>query len=146
MSQFNKQLAKMEMITPVCSYPYKVVPLTEQAKLAFSLFNKKSGPMENRNADVIKKYFNMDKPPFIGQRTFYYDDPNETEEQRKNETKELAIWRMAESWVPGINHPKSFKTSSYKALIPDKDYIVEIGEKIIHEQPEIFTFDDIKAL
>jgi hypothetical protein len=146
MSEFNKELSKREMITPVCSYPYKVVPLTDQAKLGFAMFNKKSGPVERSNAEVIKKFLNMDKPPFIGQRTFYYDDPNETEEQRKNETKELAIWRMAESWVPGISHPKSDRKNAYTTLVYDRDYTIEVGEKIIHEQPERLTFEDIKAL
>lgn len=144
MHAFEKEIAKTEMLTPVCSYPYKVIPLSDQAKLAFALFNKNSGPLERTTAAFLKKYLNVEKGPFVGKMTFYYEESNET--VRKSETKQLAIWNMAESWVPGIFHTHSGKSSFYTALAEGKDYKVEVGEKIVHEQPKALTFDDIKAL
>lgn len=146
MRTFEKELAVKEAQTMVCSYPYKVIPLTEQAKLAFALYSKKRGPADEKNAIVIKKYLDMDKHPFVGRKGFYYDDPSEPEEKRKAETKDHAIWLMTESNVPGISHRNSGKRTYYRELYEGVDYEIQVGEKIIHNQPERLTFEDIKTL
>jgi hypothetical protein len=146
MHSFEKEILKREMLHPVASYPYKVIPLTNKAKLSFSLFNKRNGELERSNAELFKKYLNVDKFPFVGQMTFYYDDPKESEEVRKELTKDLAIRNMAERWVPGVTHVDVKKSTGFGALIKDEDYTIEVGEKITHEQPKTLTFADIKAL
>ncbi|RYI25085.1 hypothetical protein EVU96_25055 [Bacillus infantis] len=148
MYAFEKEIANREMLYPVCSYPYKVIPLTEQAKAAFAAFNKKnspgSAPIEKSLMEFIKKYFKPDKDFFTGKATFYFDEADE--QKRINETKSIAVWYMTESGVPGIFHPKSGKKSYYVTLKEDKDFRVEVGEKITHDQPKTPTFEDIKAL
>ncbi|APH07213.1 hypothetical protein [Bacillus weihaiensis] len=146
MRPYEKEILRREMISLVYSYPYKVVPLSDDAKLAFALFNKQRGPIPPNAAEVIKKYLNLEKPPFIGQMSFYYDDPNESEDARMIMTKELAIKKMAECWVPGISHVDSLRKNSYPPLKEGSDFTIEVGKKIIHDQPLTLTFDDIKAL
>ncbi|PLR79702.1 hypothetical protein CVD25_06490 [Bacillus canaveralius] len=146
MYPFEKEIAKREMLAIVCSYPYKVIPLSDRAKLAFALFNKNSGPLEKTTAAFFEKYLNVEKEPFVGQVSFYYDDPYESEGSLKRTTKERAIWWMAENWVSGITHPNSDRGTFFASLTEGEDYKVEVGEKIVHEQPKALTFDDIKAL
>ncbi|MBP1944633.1 hypothetical protein [Cytobacillus luteolus] len=146
MYTFEKEILKREMLVPVCSYEYKVIPLSDSAKTAFALFNKRNGELERNRADLHKKYLKLDEFPFAGQRTFYYEDPQESEETRKVMVKELAIMNMADRWVPGISHHEIKKGTGWAPLIEGTDFVVEIGEKIVHEKPKNLTFDDIKAL
>jgi predicted nucleic acid-binding Zn ribbon protein len=146
MHAFQREIQKREMLSPVFSYPYKVIPISEQAKVAFSLFNKRNGLLEKTHAELIKKYLNVEKFPFIGNMTFYYEDSNETEEQHKAATKELAIKNMADRWVPGVHHPDVKKNTNYVDLHEGTDFEIEIGEKVVYEQPDVLTFEDIKAL
>ncbi|WP_154675704.1 hypothetical protein [Parafrankia elaeagni] len=144
MHAYEKEIAKREGLMPLCSYPYKVIPVSDQAKLFFALFNKKRGPIEKTTPQFIEKYLKTDKFPFTGKISFYYDNPNESE--RGNEVRSLVNWNMAENWVPGIQHPKSGKISTQRTLEEGKDYRIEIGEKIMNEQPKKLSFNDIKAL
>jgi hypothetical protein len=146
MSTFEVEVQKREKLYPLFSYPYQVIPLTDQAKIAFALFKKDRGPIEGNYANLIKKYLKADKVPFKGQATFCYEDPKETEENLISSVKELANFNMAERSVPGISSPLSGKRTYYVALTEGEDYKIEVGEKIVHEQPKILSFDDIKAL
>ncbi|MRX56726.1 hypothetical protein GJU41_22545 [Bacillus idriensis] len=143
MYAFEKEILKRENPAIFCSYPYKVIPLSDQAKIAFAKHNKKSGPMES-NANTVKKYLNVEKKPFVGMVSFPFDDPNEANFIR--ETKSRAIWKMTESGVPGVFHHDSGIKSYYVTLHEGKDFKIEVGEKIIHEQPQSLTFEDIKTL
>lgn len=140
MHAYQKEIAKREMLNLVCSYLYKVTPLSDQAKLFFAIFNKNSGPIEKITPSFLEKYLKVDRKPFVGKISFYYDETDEAK------VKSLAVWNMAESCVPGINHPNSGKKTTYAPLEEGKDFKVEVGEKIIHEQPKPLTFDDIRDL
>lgn len=144
MHAYEKEINKRELLVPAFSYPYQVIPLTEQAKISFALYNKQQGPLE-RIPDLIKNHLNVERPPFVGELKFYYEDTKETEQFRKEMTKDHAIKTMAGRKVRGISH-KKVGHSIYAPLIEGKDYTIEIGEKIKHKQPKQLSFKDIKAL
>ncbi|NMO97461.1 hypothetical protein [Paenibacillus lemnae] len=147
MSKLEKEIAEQEMLTPLFSYPYQVVAISDQAKTNFGLSLKKGGPLEKLK-DLFKRAEELHHSPFVGQRTFYYDDPNEPEKDRIEATKELAKHNMAYGGIMGISYRRNGYASISHAtpLEEGKDYKIKVGEKIIHEQPEKLTFDDIKAL
>lgn len=103
MHAFEKEIAKKEMLSIACSYPYQVIPISEQAKANFGLFNKKRGPIE-RFKDFLARNVTEEKMqvfPYKGQMSFYFDDPDET--TRIAEVKNFVQWNMARFGVPGIN-------------------------------------------
>ncbi|MGD6845200.1 hypothetical protein ACQCVH_22110 [Bacillus infantis] len=138
------EIAKREALFPVCSYTYKVFPKTDEAKVNFSLFKKDKGPMEKNVFELVKKYFKAEEPAFQGTASFFYDEQDQS--KRIAEVKSIAMWQMAEQWVPGISHPNSNKKTFYKTLTEGEDFVIEVGEKIVHDQPTPLTFEDIKAL
>ncbi|MFD2118162.1 hypothetical protein ACFSTH_11690 [Paenibacillus yanchengensis] len=144
MFAFEKEIAEREMLTPVCSYSYQVISISDQAKLNFGLSLKKRGPIE-KLVDLFKKGEKLNDYPFVGQITFFHDDLNE---KRIEETKELAQLNMARYGIKGINYTENgFNYVSFNASLREgKDYKIKVGEKIIHEQPRKLTFDDIKVL
>ena len=148
MNAFEKEVAEREALTPLYSYPYEVEPISEQAVSFFSIYCRGGGPIPQSKAEFerIKKDFKLDKSPFVGQMTFYYDDPRQSEQERIRTTKNAAIKNMADRHVPGIYHHNSPAKNPYFALVEGQDYEVKVGEKIVHEQPERLSFDNIKAL
>lgn len=101
-----------------------------------------------KSINLIKRGEEADEHPFVGKRTFFHDDPNESEETRIEATKVLAKFSMARYGVRGISytgHGYSY-VSLNASLSEGEDYKIIVGEKIIHEQPRYLTFDDIKAL
>lgn len=147
MFAFEKEIAEIEMLTPLFSYPYQVVAISDQAKLHFGLELKKRGPME-KLMNLIKKGEEVNEFPFVGERIFFYDDPTEPEKSRIEVTKELAKFNMAYRGIRGISYyGKGFNYNSWNASLKEgEDYKIKVGEKIIHQQPQKLSFDDIKAL
>lgn len=147
MYSFEKEIAKREMLHPVVSYPYQVVPISEQAKLHFGLTVKKSGPIE-KLVNLFKKGEELTEFPFVGQRTFFYDDPKESEQDRIQAVKQLAQFNMARHGVRGISYKDPhWDLKSFNATLREgEDYKIQVGEKIVHEQPKTLTWDDVEAL
>lgn len=150
MYAFEKKIAELEMLRLAVSYPYQVIPLSDQGKLHFGIYNKKRGPIE-RIKDLFKNHMTnekMEKFPFKGQIDFYYDDPIESEAGRIAAVKELARFNMARNGVAGISYKgKGIDVKPLnKTLREGEDYSIEVGAKIIHEYPPALTFDDVKSL
>lgn len=148
MYAFEKEIAKLEAIETAVSYPYQVIPLSEQAKLHFGLFNRERGPLEKMK-DFFKRNLTEEKLqrfPFKGNMSFFYDETNET--LRIGEVKDLVKWNMARFGIPGINYKgKDAHYISYMVAISEgTDYKIEIGKKVVHEKPVRLTFDDVKTL
>lgn len=151
MHAFEKELKKREMLTPAFSYSYKVVPLSDQAKFYYAVYLKRritSGlhlPVSKVDLALVNEK-NLAKHPFSGQLMFYYEDPKETAEIHETMVREHALQNMARSTVSGFSH-KDVSIKKYIAdLVEGTDYRIEIGERVIYEQPKTLTFDDIKAL
>lgn len=145
MNLIQNEVMKRERLYPVYSYPYKVVPLSEQGKLAFAHYANERGSVKEVWT-LVKDNPALDKQPFVGECSFYHDDPKESEEALKSVTIEHAIWNMAEKGVPGISHMHSGRRSYYVALKRGEDYEVIMGEKVAHDPPKELSFNDIKAL
>ncbi|MCM3637731.1 hypothetical protein M3152_08350 [Sporosarcina luteola] len=145
MRAFERQVAELECHNVLFSYPYQVKPITDQAIAFFAIHGRDGGPIP-KNKTEFEKNLKLDRYPFKGSRAFYYDDPNESEDERIKSTKNLAVLNMADRHVPGIYHIKSIGKNPYIALTEGTDYEIEVSEKIVHEQPKKLSFDDIKAL
>ena len=134
MYNFDKKLAQKEQLTPKFTYKVHVFPLTQEGK------------------DVFRPPFKSSKGEITLEYTYYYDDPQEPEEERLSFISSWVGDILGHMRVPGFN-PKSntFNTRPSliglsKALIKykkDWDYSVE---KIVHEEPEILSEKDIRAL
>lgn len=145
MNKLDVEIKKRERMQPVATYPYHVEPLTEQAILAFAHYGHKKGSIKELRY-IVEDNQALKMKPFMDEYTFYYDDPEETEEQRIAIVTEQAIWSMAQSFVPGITHMYSDRRTFYVSLRKDVDYRVVVGEKALHEQPVKLSFDDINKL
>ncbi len=145
MKKLDIEIAKRERKSPVVSYSYKVEPITEQAILAFAHYGHRKGTIKDLRY-IVEDNPALRKKPFVGEYTFFYDNPEETEEQRISIVTEHAIWSMAQFFVPGITHLNSDRKTFYVSLKKDVDYRVEVGEKVTHEQPKKLSFDDIVKL
>lgn len=149
MFEFEKQIMKNEGRYPLVGYPYKVIPLTKTAELAFAKF--RSAPhrvIPNSLMDkFIKDNLNLEQEPYIGTVKLHADT---NVNQAEVLARKLVVRRMATCEVPHIEYLDDFGMSKRHVLYPliyDKDFTIELGEKIIYdEQPKKLTFADIKAL
>jgi hypothetical protein len=150
MFPFQKEIQKIEQLSAVCSYPYKVIPLSEEAKFYSVVYlkrKKSSGlklPLSKQDYALLDDEA-LSSHPFSGQLTFYYDDPKESEEARHQLVKQHAVRNMARSRVKGFSSDVTTSVQS-KFLKEGKDYEIQVGDKVVHQQGKELTFDDIKPL
>lgn len=149
MFEFEKQIMKIENRFPLVGYPYKVIPLTKSAKVAFAKF--RNAPhrviLNSEIESFIEKNLNLEQEPFIGTVKFHMDiDTSQVEVL----ARKLVIRKLASFDIADIEYFDDFGMSKRHVLNPliyDKDFTIEFGEKITYEQQaNKLTFDDIKAL
>lgn len=151
MFAFEIEIAERELLNPLFSYPYKVVPLSEQAKLNFYEYLKPRGPLmpiiHQRITEVLTEK-NLARYPFVGKREFYYNNTRQTESVRIEMVKQLAILNLTRSDVAGFSHKDSIITTigGYASLVEGVDYRIEIGDKVTYPEPAELNYDGIKAL
>lgn len=149
MFEFEKQIMKAEGKFPVISYPYKVVPISDEAKFSFAKYKNTLHRFlsDKEKKRFIEKNLNVKQVPFVGEVKFYEDMK---EENIKIEVNQRVLKTLAIYEVPGVSYSDpdgSFKRFMTSPLKYGKDFVIEIGEKIIHEsKQEKLTFADIKAL
>ncbi|RVT56428.1 hypothetical protein [Niallia taxi] len=149
MFEFEKQIMKAEGKFPMVTYPYKVKPITDEAKFSFAKF--KNIPhhflSDSERKRFIKENLNVERSPFIGEVNIYEDVNGE---KLRFEIEHYVIRTLAMNDVPGVDYKDPFGTFrrvNFSNLEYRKDFIIEIGEKIIQQQKqEKLTFADIKAL
>lgn len=147
---YEIEIARREALFPFYSYPYKVVPLSENAKLSFYVCMLKTNSMrlpvtEKMISEVVTEE-NLDLHPFSGKLTFFYDDPKKTENTRIEMARKHAIWNLAAGGVSGFNYQDSGIKTYVADFTEGVDYRIEIGEKIVYQIPGELSYDVIKAL
>lgn len=149
MFEFEKRIMKINGDFPMAGYPYKVIPLTEEAKYCFARYTSGNPHRLLSSREIksfIKEKLNVETEPFIGIVKFHADaDARQVEMLARN----LILKNMAGCSVPGIAYADEFGMSKRHVLLPlqcDKDFTIELGEKITYEPPKKLSFDDIKAL
>lgn len=147
---YEIEIARREALFPFYSYPYKVVPLSENAKLSFYVrMLKKSSmqlPVTAKMLSEVVTEENLSLHPFSGKLTFFYDDPKQTESTRIEMARKHAVRNLAEGRVSGFNYQDSGIKTYVADFTEGVDYRIEIGEKIVHEIPGELSYDVIKAL
>lgn len=149
MFEFEKQIMKAEGKFPMVIYPYKVRPITDEAKFSFAKFKNLPRHLlsDSEKKRFIKENLNVERSPFIGEVTLCEDVKGEN---LRLEIEQYVLRTLAMNDVPGVDYKDPFgiyKKVNFSNLEYRKDFIIEIGEKIIHEsKQEKLTFADIKAL
>jgi hypothetical protein len=150
MFAFEIEIAKREQLNLRFKYPYKVVPLSERAKLiAYRYLKTGSGFDMNTTNKMIAEVLteeNLARYPFTGKMAFFYNDTKETDSVRVQIVKDLAIWGLSRSRVEGFDHRDSFVISKVAPLVEGIDYRIEIGDKVTYPEPAELNYDGIKAL
>lgn len=154
MFEFEKQILKGEGRYPTVSYPYTVLPISDKGKLAFARWNSGNTNRivpEKEKQTLIEKLFSLVREPkeevqlrepLTGSVRIYEDVQN-----IEIEVKRLVVKKMALAGVPNIEYMgDTFARHTLNPLEIDKDFKIEIGERVVDEPPLKLTFDDIKAL
>lgn len=151
MFDYEIEIARREQLFPYYSYPYKVVPLSENAKMSFYTYMLRNGSRQlmaitkKMIAEVVTEE-NLSLFPFSGKLSFFYDDQKQTESVRIEMAKKHAIQTLTRYSVSGFNYQDSGITTYVADFIEGVDYRIEIGEKIVYKRPGELSYDVIKAL
>lgn len=150
MFDYEIEIARREALFPFYSYPYKVVPISENAKLSFYVrmlpTNGMLLPVTAKMLATVVTEENLARHPYSGKLTFFYDDPKQTERTRIEMARLHAVWSMANARVGGFSHESIQVSGGIAALKEGVDYRIEIGEKIVYKRPGELSYDVIKAL
>ncbi len=150
MYSYEIEIARREQLYPFYSYPYKVVPISENAKLSFYIrMLPSNGMLLPVTAKMLAEVVTEEKlacHPYSGKLTFFYDDPNQTESTRIEMARMHAIWSMANARIGGFSHESIQVSGGIAALTEGVDYRIEIGDKIVYPVPGELSYDVIKAL
>lgn len=150
MFAFEIEIANREQLNLRFEYPYKVIPLSERAKLSAYKYLKTGNGFDlnttNKMIAEILTEKNLARYPFTGKRAFFYNDTKETESVRVQMTRELAIWGLARSDVEGFYHRNSEIRTNVAPFVEGVDYRIEIGDKVTYPEPAELNYDGIKAL
>jgi hypothetical protein len=150
MFEFEKEIMKLENRYPMVGYPYKVIAISEKAKLAFAKHTKRTGRMipQKEIKKFIEENSDLSKAPFSGVVGLYDEDLDEVSIEAQMITNVLK--KMALSGVDGIEYRELFDSYVRHVMGPleyGKDFDIEIGKKISYGPPQgELTFADIKAL
>lgn len=124
MNLYEKSLAQLEKKTPIYRYSIVREPISDRAKHLAGLEKERWRAFKQKGAVVRGGHSSF---PSQASFTFYYDDPDETEDERLRIVRQLAAGAWVEIGVTNCVIAK-FARSGLGYLI-DKDFKVKITKE-----------------
>ncbi|PFK19297.1 hypothetical protein [Bacillus cereus] len=123
---YEKILSARERKHAYHTYDIKLTPLTDVGKVLFGrmdlLKEERDGQVENWLKNALSRNKSNFKPN--DKYTFYYDDPNESEDQRVNEVLRYVENKIYRKWET------STKWGNLKSPILGVDYSVKVEKRV----------------
>ncbi|MGX5498994.1 hypothetical protein ACWKT9_07280 [Bacillus wiedmannii] len=123
---YEKILSARERKHAYHTYDIELTPLTDAGKALFGRMDLLKGEMDGQVKNWLKNALSRNKGNFKpnDKYTFYYDDPNESEDQRVNEVLRYVENKIYRKWET------STKWGNLKSPILGVDYSVKIEKRV----------------
>lgn len=123
---YEKILSARERKHAYHTYDIELTPLTDAGKALFGRMDLLKGEMDGQVKNWLKNALSRNKGNFKpnDKYTFYYDDPNESEDQRVNEVLRYVENKIYRKWGT------STKWGNLKSPILGVDYSVKIEKRV----------------
>ncbi|MES5942829.1 MULTISPECIES: hypothetical protein [unclassified Bacillus cereus group] len=123
---YEKILSARERKHAYHTYDIELTPLTDAGKVLFGRMDLLKGEMDGQVKNWLKNALSRNKGNFKpnDKYTFYYDDPNESEDQRVNEVLRYVENKIYRKWET------STKWGNLKSPILGVDYSVKIEKRV----------------
>lgn len=123
---YEKILSARERKHAYHTYDIELIPLTDAGKVLFGRMDLLKGEMDGQVKNWLKNALSRNKGNFKpnDKYTFYYDDPNESENQRVNEVLRYVENKIYRKWET------STKWGNLKSPILGVDYSVKIEKRV----------------
>ncbi|SLK13104.1 hypothetical protein [Bacillus toyonensis] len=123
---YEKILSACERKHAYHTYDIELTPLTDAGKVLFGRMDLLKGEMDGQVKNWLKNALSRNKGNFKpnDKYTFYYDDPNESEDQRVNEVLRYVENKIYRKWET------STKWGNLKSPILGVDYSVKIEKRV----------------
>ena len=123
---YEKILSARERKHAYHTYDIELTPLTDAGKLLFGRMDLLKEERDEQLKNWLKYALSRNKSNFKpnDKYTFYYDDPNESEDQRVNEVLRYVENKIYRKWET------STKWGNLKSPTPGVDYSVKIEKRV----------------
>ncbi|PFY83987.1 hypothetical protein [Bacillus toyonensis] len=123
---YEKILSARERKHAYHTYDIELTPLTDAGKVLFGRMDLLKEEMDGQVKNWLKNALSRNKGNFKpnDKYTFYYDDPNESEDQRVNEVLRYVENKIYSKWET------STKWGNLKTPVLGVDYSVEIEKRV----------------
>jgi hypothetical protein len=123
---YEKILSARERKHAYHTYDIELTPLTDAGKVLFGRMDLLKGERDGQVENWLKNALSRNKSNFKpnDKYTFYYDDPNESEDQRVNEVLRYVENKIYRKWET------STKWGNLKSPILGVDYSVKIEKRV----------------
>ncbi|PFZ98050.1 hypothetical protein [Bacillus wiedmannii] len=123
---YEKILSARERKHAYHTYDIELTPLTDAGKVLFGRMDLLKGEMDGQVKNWLKNALSRNKGNFKpnDKYTFYYNDPNESENQRVNEVLRYVENKIYRKWET------STKWGNLKSPILGVDYSVKIEKRV----------------
>ncbi|MCU5707562.1 hypothetical protein OCF67_25785 [Bacillus wiedmannii] len=123
---YEKILSAQERKHAYHTYDIELTPLTDAGKVLFGRMDLLKGERDGQVENWLKNALSRNKSNFKpnDKYTFYYDDPNESEDQRVNEVLRYVENKIYRKWET------STKWGNLKMPVLGVDYSVKIEKRV----------------
>lgn len=145
MKRYEREIANLEANTPQFYYPYSVKVKSDYGRELLVLYFRKNGPMRT----ITKQELNdvdENMKVFSGEYVFHYNDPAQTEDERKSYVRAGALNHLGRVEFAPFQGLSEERKNHVRILEEGKDFEICIGDRVDIQQPKTLTFDDLPDL